>query len=407
VLVFFLVKEGADISRLDDCSDSALHWAAYKGNLQTAALLHYLGLPANAADSYGSTPLHLAAARNAPHVIEYLLDESTSSLEELVSAKDNKGRTPLEVARERGHPLAVRLLTQATPTLRTRLIKTFTGSDGSKVLLYFYLGNSMLTYVVYALTIAPAVGSVAQHYVYTVVNVLMQIAYMRIHWSEPGRVDMGPKGRQAYEDALQSAADGAIAESQSMPLCHTCRIVKPLRSKHCSQVKRCVPMFDHYCPYIGNTIGGANYVYFVAFIFVGMLGVVMSFFGTVQYLLFESVRSALVWFMAIDLAGVCMMALLMNQYHFTLILRNLTTNEDINKERYAYLRDDLNRYRNPFSRGPCGNMREFIERRAIVTANPYFHSEMYHGEGMCPAADVEMAEVASTSGDSEHDRLAP
>ena len=29
VLVFYLVKHGADISRLDDCQDSALHWAAY------------------------------------------------------------------------------------------------------------------------------------------------------------------------------------------------------------------------------------------------------------------------------------------------------------------------------------------------------------------------------------------
>ena len=28
ILVFWLVKEGADISKLDDCSDSALHWAA-------------------------------------------------------------------------------------------------------------------------------------------------------------------------------------------------------------------------------------------------------------------------------------------------------------------------------------------------------------------------------------------
>ena len=63
-VVRYLVKKGADISKLDDCSDSALHWAAYKGNLHTAALLHYLGLPADAADSYGSTPLHLATGRS-------------------------------------------------------------------------------------------------------------------------------------------------------------------------------------------------------------------------------------------------------------------------------------------------------------------------------------------------------
>ena len=62
----------------------------YKGNQQTAALLHYLGLPADAADAYGSTPLHLAASRNAPHVIEYLIDESSTDTEKLVALKDNK-----------------------------------------------------------------------------------------------------------------------------------------------------------------------------------------------------------------------------------------------------------------------------------------------------------------------------
>ena len=38
-----------------------------------------------------------------------------------------------------------------------------------------------------------------------------------------------------------------------------------------------------------------------------------------------------------------MMAVLMNHYHLILILRNLTTNEDMNKHRYAYLRNDVNR----------------------------------------------------------------
>ena len=141
VLVFYLVKVGADISKLDDCSDSALHWAAYKGNLQTAALLHYLGLPADAADSYGSTPLHLAAARNAPNVIEYLLDESSSSVEKLVELKDAKGRTPLDVAKERGNTLAVRLLMKAKPTCWVRILNAIGGNDGSKVMWYFYLIN--------------------------------------------------------------------------------------------------------------------------------------------------------------------------------------------------------------------------------------------------------------------------
>ena len=76
------------------------------------------------------------------------------------------------------------------------------------------------------------------------------------------------------DDALQAAADGTYTDASQMPaLCHTCRIVKPMRSKHCTIAKRCVPMFDHYCPYINNTIGGGNYIYFVRFIALGLVSV--------------------------------------------------------------------------------------------------------------------------------------
>jgi len=185
-----------------------------------------------------------------------------------------------------------------------------------------------------------------------------------------------------------------MTEVNSMPLCHTCRIVKPLRSKHCTQRKKCVPMFDHYCPYIGNTIGGGNYFQFVTFIFVGMLGVGATFAASVQYLLVVSSTNPVAWFMAVDFFFVTMMALMMNQYHLSLILRNLTTNEDMNKHRYHYLKDDLNHYRNPFSRGPCGNCHEFFGRGALVRSNPYAHSDMYHT--YTKVADMEMGEVTDS-----------
>jgi len=408
VLVFYLVKEGADISLLDDCSDSALHWAAYKGNIHTTALLHYLGLPADAADSYGSTPLHLAAARNAPHVIEYLIDESASDTERLVALKDNKGRTPLDIARERANPLAVRLLQRASPSLRTRLVNMMMGSDGSKVLFYFYVTNSAMCYVVYWLVIAPAVGTAMQHYVYAAAIVLMQLTYLQIHTADPGTIDTGPKGRKAYEDALQVAAEGSLSDASSMPaLCHTCRIVKPLRSKHCSTLKRCVPMFDHYCPYIGNTIGGGNYVYFVRFIFFGFVNVGLSVVGALQFLFSVNMRSAGMWMYLFDYSAVLLMAVLMNQFHLSLILRNLTTNEDMNKQRYSYLRDDMNKYHNPFSNGLWGNVREFLGRRDAVLANPYVHSELFEHLQREKPADVEMAETGSCADGEETDHLAP
>lgn len=39
------------------------------------------------------------------------------------------------------------------------------------------------------------------------------------------------------------------------------------------------------------------------------------------------------------------MAMMMNSYHISLILKNLTTNEHMNL-RYPYLRDELGRFQN-------------------------------------------------------------
>ena len=43
---------------------------------------------------------------------------------------------------------------------------------------------------------------------------------------------------------------------------HSCHIVRPLRSKHCRVSRQCVVGFDHYCPYVGTTVGLQNYRWF-------------------------------------------------------------------------------------------------------------------------------------------------
>ena len=84
------------------------------------------------------------------------------------------------------------------------------------------------------------------------------------------------------------------------------------------------------------------------------------------------------------------------------LLRNLTTNEDMNKHRYGYLRNDLNQFHNPFSAGPWGNFLELFSRRHTVLTNPYSYSERYLE--LSRGGDVEMGECGAPS-DAEHASL--
>ena len=63
-----------------------------------------------------------------------------------------------------------------------------------------------------------------------------------------------------YESCL--AKIGSSVTPTIHNLCHTCRVRKPLRSKHCKIQRKCVNKFDHFCPFVFNTVSRDNYKYF-------------------------------------------------------------------------------------------------------------------------------------------------
>jgi|GEM_PF-5554836 len=100
-----LLRSGADPSACDGQGMTALHYAAYQGNVEAAKLLAAAKANPNAKDSLGLTPLHAAAFEGRAQVVGILLRKGAA-----VGEKDTAGNTPLHYAVLNGHPEAAEAL---------------------------------------------------------------------------------------------------------------------------------------------------------------------------------------------------------------------------------------------------------------------------------------------------------
>ena len=91
-----LLERGPDAKAKTEGGLTALHYAAFKGNLAMVKLLLEAGAPVNVADDRGLTPLMMAANSRIknPEVVRVLLDRGAD-----VQAKDEFGRTAGDWAR--------------------------------------------------------------------------------------------------------------------------------------------------------------------------------------------------------------------------------------------------------------------------------------------------------------------
>ena len=156
-------------------------------------------------------------------------------------------------------------------------------------------------------------------------------------------------------NTVESFSRNFPSEDKRTPLCHTCRIVKPLRSKHCRVARRCVLLFDHHCPFVGTTIGLYNYIYFYLFLVCFLMMAIAFITAWVIFLnrsqTFPSGVAFCGGYLCIYVLPVGMMVL----YHTQLILGNLSTNEQSNLRRYRYFWSD-GQFHNPFDHGKIRNI---------------------------------------------------
>ncbi|KAG8070056.1 hypothetical protein GUJ93_ZPchr0006g46383 [Zizania palustris] len=204
------------------------------------------------------------------------------------------------------------------------------------------------------------------------------VMFYKCSRKDPGYIDKNIRDAQNQRDdepLLKRGLDNPeLLAGNWSQLCITCKIVRPVRSKHCSTCDRCVEQFDHHCPWVSNCIGKKNKWEFFMFlilevsamIITGVTAVIRivedpdspaSFGGWLNYS--ATNHPWVVSFVIMDFFlffGVITLTVVQASQ----ISRNLTTNEMANALRYSYLRGPGGRFRNPFDHGVRKNCSDFL-----------------------------------------------
>jgi hypothetical protein len=108
-------------------------------------------------------------------------------------------------------------------------------------------------------------------------------------------------------------------------------------------------------PFIYNTVGRDNYKYFVSILLVHPIAFGLFMITTICYWLREPLSWLCIMFMVYSFLF-AMAICGLTWYHLRLSMTNLTTNEEINAFRYAYLKNEFNMGDNPYDRhSPSSN----------------------------------------------------
>lgn len=424
-VVAYLLKNGANIQAVDTSRDTALHWAAYKGSIQVCGLLaFYDTLKFTTQDAYGQTPLHLAALRGHTSVVRYIILHLSKKDKEILFLKDKNGRTPLDLAIHknrpnvqvvlkeamaavedpRGHFLRRTVWTQLLDFVSPRAWKQWMGMNGAdemdaptKAPFYYLVGNFIIHFVMLFGVFVPVFKADKGLLWDKSGLILLNVVLMLLSWfffyktwkTPPGYLDnQNPHistWRRRYEETLEAYAE--VDDKKKLealpPLCHTCHVARPLRSKHCRVSGKCVLMFDHYCPFVDNTVGLYNYRYFYLFLLAMTFGI-LSFIVTLiiyarryhaEYSTWPVSTLLLGLEVGLCLMPVCGMAL----YHTQLSMVNLTTNEHINVRKYKYFFPAVNgrrQYRNPWFKGWLGNLMDRLQPSDACYIVPQEHQPL-------------------------------
>eukprot|EP00164_Ancoracysta_twista_P001041 GFYU01001358.1.p1 GENE.GFYU01001358.1~~GFYU01001358.1.p1 ORF type:complete len:629 (+),score=96.86 GFYU01001358.1:183-2069(+) len=423
-------KTSLDLDAVDNKGHTAVHWAAYQGHFGSVRYLIEMGANPRAADVSGYTPLHWAVINNQSKMTEYLLKQGVNPFE-----KDAQGSSPVMLAQERGlHDLAMLMkegyansmmlmFEKLWVTMAPREAKLCAAAIVCTPLLFFLLSvmpflSSIWLYIAFIIVWQCCFQSfwqkylsrrpkcpfhvclVSSFYVVTVLAYFSEAAYLRVwlllftgKWfivsmflfaavitlpilyykvvtSDPGRIEFKPDHLQYVLDELEQ---GHTPDAY----CQRCEVRQPIRSKHCTICRMCVPRFDHHSLWINNCVGWKNHDLFILllihvacsqFVFLTLTAKIVlekapaiGELNAADFFLNLYSNSSFLFWVGMAHVAIFISILFVIFWHVRNIVRNVTTHEMVNFWRCRYLFDEASQAKqNPFDLGLKLNVQEFL-----------------------------------------------
>ena len=175
-----------------------------------------------------------------------------------------------------------------------------------------------------------------------------------VSFCDPGIILSFPMKKRIIEDRRESKIF-QLGYIKNYKYCDTCSIIRPSRSTHCGDCNNCVEKFDHHCPWIVTCVGKRNYKYFYFFLFILNFLICLIIIFCIYYLIKRiteivkennlleenekikniasySLTEVIMSLYIIIYEGLVMIFVTgLFIYHTKLVLKNMTTKEDIKK----------------------------------------------------------------------------
>ncbi|XP_022748621.1 probable protein S-acyltransferase 23 [Durio zibethinus] len=380
-----IAKYHADYDAPDNDGRSPLHWAAYNGSSDTIRLLLFRDASQGKQDKEGCTPLHWAVIRGNAEACTVLVHAGTK---QELAVKDKAGFTPVQLAYDKGHRQIAVFLSNADRANSKFLVDKFCSGKMGKVgyapILFCFVILLIILFI-NSVLLAPSLSKVTAivglwGWIGVSLGIGSLIMFYRCSSKDPGYIKKFRR-LDGYEDSEDPLLDidlnnSSVWTGNWSQLCPTCKIIRPVRSKHCPICDHCIEQFDHHCPWISNCVGKRNKWDFFVFICMGTLTSFLGALVAVQRI-WTAVPAlpagetwihhvivhypGLVAFLILDVL-LLIAATTLTTVQASQIARNITTNELSNVIRYGYLRGHDGRFRNPYNHGCRKNCADFLIR---------------------------------------------